>query len=81
MVTVLKMKPLFGASIVVNTLIINILFTKGIVAAVNFYDYLSFPTEQKLWGFWVFFLVLRAYEKKYSSPCAVVHHYIRKAGT
>lgn len=50
MVTVLKMKPLFGASIVVNTLIINILFTKGIVAAVNFYDYLSFPTEQKLWG-------------------------------
>lgn len=49
------MKPLFGASIVVNTLIINILFTKGIVAAVNFYDYLSFPTEQKLWGFWVFF--------------------------
>lgn len=45
------MKPLFGASIVVNTLIINILFTKGIVAAVNFYDYLSFPTEQKLWGF------------------------------
>lgn len=76
------MKPLFGASIVVNTLIINILFTKGIVAAVNFYDYLSFPTEQKLWGvLGLFFLVLRAYEKKYSSPCAVVHHYIRKAGT
>lgn len=51
MVTVFKMKPLFGASIVVNTLIINILFTKGIVAAVNFYGYLSFPTEQKLLGF------------------------------
>lgn len=65
------MKPLFGASIVVNTLIINILFTKGIVAAVNFYDYLSFPTEQKLWGFLGLFLVLRAYEKK------KIHHHVQ----